>query len=114
MNTPYKQLCVWPSALLDGSTIEDFVQFFKDELGVRVQFEAEIKTLPDLDEDENPISDTGGRTDIFFYIHEDDTHKFAIPRLTLGIRWWEDVIKYNNNSSHLYSKEFIETHQPTW
>jgi hypothetical protein len=39
--------------------------------------------------------------------------KFAVPRLSLGIRWWEDVIKYNDNS-HLYPLEFIEANPPKW
>jgi hypothetical protein len=45
--------------------------------------------------------------------HDEDVTKFAVPRLSLGIRWWEDVIKYNDNS-HLYPKEFIEANPPKW
>jgi hypothetical protein len=31
----------------------------------------------------------------------------------MGIRWWEDVIVYNDNS-HLYPEEFIQENPPTW
>jgi hypothetical protein len=48
-----------------------------------------------------------------FYVHDEDVSGFAVPRLSMGIRWWEDVIKYNDNS-HLYPTEFIEQHPPKW
>ena len=84
------------------------------ELGVRIKYHTEVETLPDLDERGNPVPDTGGRNDIFFFVHSDDIAKFAAPRLVMGIRWWEDVIKYNDNSKHLYTPEFIEANPVTW
>jgi len=38
---------------------------------------------------------------------------FAVPRLKMGIRWWEDTVGYNDNS-HLYTKEFVAAHPLTW
>jgi hypothetical protein len=70
-------------------------------------------TNPDLDERSRPIAATGGRSDVFFYIHDEDITKFAVPRLGLGIRWWEDVVHYNNNS-HLYSKEILDKYSVKW
>jgi hypothetical protein len=109
----FNQLCVWPGTSLDGNTPQDLVNFFKDELNARVQFEQTVLTNPDLDENGNIIKDTGGRCDLFFYIHDDDISHFAIPRLKLGIRWWEDVVSYNNGS-HLYSKEILEKYLIKW
>jgi hypothetical protein len=82
-------------------------------MGVRVEYKTTLLTNPDLDAKGNPEPDTGGRHDVFFYIHDEDAMKFAVPRLSLGIRWWEDVIKYNDNS-HLYPLEFIEANPPKW
>jgi hypothetical protein len=31
----------------------------------------------------------------------------------MGIRWWEDVVGYNNNR-HLYTEEFINAHSLNW
>jgi len=31
----------------------------------------------------------------------------------MGIRWWEDVVKYNSNE-HLYTEEFLEAHPTAW
>jgi hypothetical protein len=31
----------------------------------------------------------------------------------MGIRWWEDVIKYNDNSN-LYPNEFLQSHPAIW
>ena len=110
----FTQLCVWPGVLLGDSSIEEFESFFMSELGVRIKYHTEVETLPDLDERGNPVPDTGGRNDIFFFVHSDDIAKFAAPRLVMGIRWWEDVIKYNDNSKHLYTPEFIEANPVTW
>lgn len=110
----FKQLCVWPGTLLEDSQIQDFENFFLEEMGVRVKHEKTLQTNPDFDTNGRPVPETGGRSDVFFRIHDEDVNKFAIPRLNLGIRWWEDVIKYNEGNAHLYPQEFIEAHPPTW
>lgn len=110
---PFRQLCVLQGVQVGADHIDEFVEIMKDKFGVRVKYEAEVLTNPDLDGNGNPVPDTGGRTDLMFYVHAEDTMKFAVPRLQAGIRWWEDVVKYNNNS-YLYSKEFLEDHPPMW
>ena len=109
----YNQLCVWPGTVLGDATVADFEEFFLDCFNVRIKYKCEVTTLPDLDNRGMPIAETGGRTDQFFYIHSEDIGKFALPRLQAGIRWWEDVIKYNDNS-HLYLPQFIKENPPTW
>ena len=109
----FKQLCVWQGTVLGDSTPADLEKFFLDEMGVRVKYHTEVETLPDVDEDSNPVPDTGGRNDLFFYVHDEDVMKFAVPRLQMGIRWWEDVVGYNKNA-HLYTQEFLEANPLTW
>ncbi len=109
----YKQLCVWPGTVLGDSTPADLEKFFLEELNTRVKYHTEVKTLPDLDESGNAVPETGGRTDLFFYVHSEDIGHFAVPRLGMGIRWWEDVVGYNNNK-HLYTEEFLNAHPLTW
>lgn len=109
----FNQLCVWPATTLGSNTPQDLVDFFQDEFNTRIQFEQEVITNPDLDENGNEVEDTGGRCDLFFYVHDDDIASFALPRLQMGIRWWEDVISYNDNS-HLYSKEILDKYPVTW
>ena len=109
----FKQLCVWPGTTIDGSTPADLENFFFEEMGVRVKYHGEVTTLPDINEDGTPDFNTGGRNDLFFLVHDEDIANFAVPRLKMGIRWWEDVIKYNNNS-HLYTPEFLEANPATW
>ena len=113
MEPGFNQLCVWPGCVVGEEEAQDFERFFLDEFGVKVKYLAEIKTKPDLDENGEVVPDTGGRNDLFFYLHDDNVGGFAIQRLQMGIRWWEDVIKYNDNS-HLYPAEFIEQYPPTW
>ncbi len=110
----FNQLCVWPGCIVGEEKIEDFESFFLSEFGVKIKYLTEIVTKPDLDDSGQEVPGTGGRNDLFFYMHDDHLASFAIQRLQMGIRWWEDVIKYNDNSSHLYPAEFIEAHPPTW
>jgi hypothetical protein len=109
----FAQLCVWPGTVLGDSTPQDLENFFLEEMNTRIKYHTEFQTQPDLDSNGNPIPETGGRNDLFFYVHSDDIGHFAVPRLKMGIRWWEDVIKYNDNS-HLYTEDFIQANPTTW
>jgi hypothetical protein len=109
----FTQLCVWPGTVLGDNTIQDLENFFLQEMKTRIKYHAEVKTLPDVDSDNNPIPETGGRNDLFFFVHSDDVQHFALPRLQMGIRWWEDVVGYNNNR-HLYTEEFLKNNPTTW
>jgi hypothetical protein len=109
----YRQLCVWEGTLLGNTTVEEFEKYFKDTFDVRVKFAEEVITQPDLDDNGNPEPETGGRHDLLFYIHQDDISKFAVERLSYGIRWWEAVVSYNNQA-YLYSKEILDKYPVRW
>ena len=85
----YVQVCVWSATVVGANNIEEFEQFFLDEMNTRVQYLEEIETGPDY-KDGRPVPDTGGRNDLFFAVHKDDVMNFAVPRLAMGIRWIED------------------------
>ena len=110
MEKEFKQLCVMTATLCDDP--EGFEKAFKD-LGFTVKFAEVTLTNPDYDGEGQPIPETGGRSDILFYIASDEILKFAILRLGMGIRWWEDVVSYNNHSSW-YKKEILDKYPVTW
>ena len=112
-NNNYTQLCVWQGITLEGSSVQELEEFFLEKFNTRIKYHTEVKTQPDLDKDGNPIPETGGRNDLFFYAHSDDLEHFAVPRLHAGIRWWEDVVVYNDNR-YLYTEEFIAANPLTW
>ena len=111
----FKQLCVWQGINLPKEEYEDFVAFFGDELETRIKLAEVVLTNPDLDGDGNPVPETGGRSDILFYVHDEDVAGFALKRLQLdgAPRWWEDVVSYNNNS-HLYNQEVLDKYGVKW
>jgi len=109
----YNQLCVWPATVVGKDDVKDLENFFKEEMDVRVKYKTEVLTNPDLDGDGNEVPDTGGRNDLFFYVHDDDIGKFAVPRLSMGIRWYEDVVSYNDGA-YLYPQSFLEENPITW
>ena len=86
----------------------NILEFFKDDMGVEIKFETEVKTLPDTP----GCTETGGRNDLFFYIADDDIGKFAVPRFSMGVRWWEDVL--GNGNGKLYPTEVLERYSKTW
>ena len=106
------QLCVWQGTTLGEDTAENFVAFMKKEFDVRIKFDSVQITRPDRDRSGDRIPETGGRSDIFFYVHSGDVMKFAIPRLTAGIRWWEDVLA--GGGAYLYAPQFLKSHPKTW
>lgn len=113
MDINYTQLCCWPGTTLGEITTEQFEKDMFEIFNVKVKFAEITTTLPDKDKNGNNIPNTGGRSDLLFHIHNEDIQKFATARLVAGIRWWEDVIKYNDNS-HLYTSEILKKYKPTW
>ena len=105
MKNQFNQLCVLQGCLMPKGGAKELESFFKDEMGVTIKYETEVKTLPDE-------TGPGGRNDLFFYIADDDISKFAVPRLSMGIRWWEDVL--GNGGGNLYTEEFLEKYPKTW
>lgn len=94
INEGFGIVCVWPSTLMPEaesreSSIEEFEKFFLDNLQVRVQFLEQIFTKPDKGD---VSGETGGRSDIFFALHNEDVAKFTLPRFQYDIRWLEDVV----------------------
>ena len=107
----FNQLCVMEGTLFPEGGVDEFHKFFEDEMGVRVKFENQIKTLPDM-KDGEPVPETGDRNDLFFYIHDDDIGKFSVPRLSMGIKWWEDVLL--NGNGKLYDEDVLNAYPTTW
>ena len=108
MENQFNQLCVLQGTIMPEGGAKELEAFFKNEMGVTVKFETEVKTLPD----KPGCTETGGRNDVFFYIADDDIGKFAVPRLQMGIRWWEDVL--GNGNGKLYPEEILEKYPKTW
>ena len=103
----FNQVCVWEGTIVGKEEIQNFEKWISDEFGVRVKYCEEVNTLPTPDEE-----GTGGRNDLFFRIHDEDVTKFAVPRLLVGIRWWEDVL--GNGNGVLYPQETLEKYPKTW
>ena len=76
--TKFEQVCVWPFTLCPPKDAPSFEQFFADKFGVRVRYIGENKV-------------NNKQTDTLFYIASEDIGKFAVPRMSIGIRWLEDV-----------------------
>lgn len=108
----YTQLCVWPGTYLGDTSIEDFENYFKEQHGVRVKFAEETVTLPDVD-DGKVVEGTGGRQDILFFVHSEDIPKFAVIKLQMGVRWWEDIVSYNNHANW-YKQEILDKYPVRW
>ena len=67
-------------------------------------------TLPDLEDRDHPLPETGGRHDLFFAFHNLDIARVAVPRLMYGIRWWSDVVDNEWNHMPLENKSNYREH----
>ena len=111
---PFTQLCVWQGCLVGNTPgqIADFEKFMAENYeGTRIKYAEEVKTLPSV-VNGKAIPDSGGRNDLLFFVHSEDLGKFAVPRLQVGIRWWEDVLL--NGGGVLYPDEILEKYPSTW
>jgi len=99
----YSQVCVWPDTYLDNDDeSQDIrVQLFEDHMDhafdIRVQFLEEFMT-----------SDDPPRFALIFAVHHDDLAKFALPRLSCGIRWVEDATDTLNRGGFNYPERIRE------
>ena len=103
----FNQLCVWEGTIVGKGNAQDFEKWLMEEFNVRAKYVEEILTLPT-----EGVQGTGGRNDLFFYIHDEDIMKFAVKRLALGIRWWEDVL--GNGNGVLYPETILNKYPQTW
>ena len=108
MDNQFEQIVVWTGTTLGNSGPEDFEEFFKEE-GFRIQFAKQFMTLPDPGEDPR---ESGGRSDILFYIHNQDIPKFSVWRLQHGMRWWEDYL--DNGSDKIVPVEILDEFKYNW
>ena len=107
-----QQVLVWEGTVVGQSEVKNFTDWFKEEFGVECTYLEEVKTLPDKDKSGNPISETGGRNDLFFSVKSEDSGKIAVKRLAFGMRWWEDVLK--NGGGVLYTLDILEKYPKGW
>jgi len=110
----FKQVCVWPGCVVNDDAKDGFEEILLEKMGVRTQFLEMIKTLPDVQDRKEENPETGGRSDTFFAVHEEDVGKFAVPRLSLGIRWIEDATSEANGypSNPIYPPRVLK--YKTW
>ena len=103
----FNQVCVWEGTVVGKEEVKNFEEWIQNEFGVRAKYCEEVETLPTPGEE-----GTGGRNDLFFRVHNDDVQKFSVPRLLVGIRWWEDVL--GNGNGVLYPQEILTKYPKTW
>jgi hypothetical protein len=103
----FSQVCVWEGTVVGADDIKTFEDWVQDVWKVRAKYCEEVLTLPTPG-----VEGTGGRNDLFFRIHDEDIQKFAVPRISIGVRWWEDVL--GNGNEELYPQGILEKYPKTW
>lgn len=108
MKNPFTQLCVWEGTVLDGVSPQEFETEMSKLFNARFKFADEVITKGSESRHEE-----GGRHDLLFYVHTDDICSFAAKRFQFGIRWWEDVVKYNDGA-YRYNDEILKKYPVQW
>lgn len=109
----FSQVCIMTGALVRNDLIADFEGMFLERFKLHIQFLETIVTAPDM-KNGHPIPGSGGRHDAFFAIKEGQVlfGRFAIERLTMGIRWIEDGVSKTNGGGALWPERI--KHYVTW
>lgn len=109
MDNKFNQLCVWEGVTLGNDTIDNFEKFFLNNLNTKIKYCETVITKGSFERNEE-----GGRSDILFYVHDDDIQMFALKRFNYeGIRWWEDVVSYNDGA-YKYDREILDKYPVRW
>lgn len=98
----FSQVCIWEGTTLGKHTPQEMLEYISQNCGgARLHYLEQVTTNPDPGDTDLKA---GGRVDQVFAVHRDDTAKFAVPRLSLGIRWIEDI--FGNGHGHRYPNRF--------
>ena len=100
------QLCIWPGTVVGEDEVTNFEKWFKEDFDVEVAYLTEFETLPGQ-------GGPGGRNDVLFeLIFPEDVQKFAVKRLSFGIRWWEDYL--DNGNDEIVPQEILDKYPYGW
>lgn len=106
---PFSQAVSWPGTTIGAGTPDQLEEFIAETFsGTRAKYIGCFLTKPDVDRFGESVPDTGGRSDLCFYVHEDDMGKFAVQRLQFNMRWVDDVIANEKarGTASIYVQEF--------
>ena len=113
-----RQICVWEGTIFNdegraptAEEIKNFENFMLAETGCHIKYLETVITLPDRDENNNLVPETGGRHDVFVTVRDKDLPKFAMKRMLYGIKWWEDVLGHGNGV--IYPQEVLNRYPVT-
>lgn len=105
----YKQVCVIHNMNLPSTRYETFNKTLASVFNLTkdIRIIGVIETLPGA-------GGPGGRSDLFFIVHEDDIEKLCNnQRISYGIRWWEDVLfNLSPQEQEIYPKAFRQQYPP--
>ena len=103
----YSILCAWPATTVGADEKEKVIEFFNEQFELTHPIIPVGVVITDPDRvNGKKVEGTGGRHDFMFFVHDADIPRFAVPRLMMGIRWWEDVV--GDKSHKIYPKEFLK------
>jgi len=107
----YPVVAVMPGTILENGK-ESVLQELVGNCGGKhpVLLIGSAVTLPDMEDRDHPLPETGGRHDLFFCFHTLDIMRVAVPRLAYGIRWWSDVVDNEWNKMSLEAKANYREH----
>ena len=96
----YSTVAVIPGCVVFQEECENTIDEFAKTLGCKhpILIIGTATTRPNVEEQDHPLPESGGRHDFFFSFHNLDIMRVAVPRLAFGVRWWEDVVdnEWNN------------------
>jgi len=105
----YEQACVIHGLICETKEDQEkIINYLLEKYDIHAKFGDCVVTNGSKERKEE-----GGRHDVIFLVNSKDIDKVSAIKCYLGIRWWEDVVSYNNNA-YLYSKEILNKYPVRW
>lgn len=98
-------LCVWEGCLVDLDQYEDFKEFLEGESSTPIS----VNCLSQFES--NMVNPNGSNRQDFFFEIDGDLAGIVIPRLSIGFRWFEDVVNDNPDLAYFANEELVPASQ---
>lgn len=103
-------LCVWPACLVEKSQYEEFSDFLKNTVCGGAE---DIEFLPITGLVSNDRNPDGSLREDFFFEVRGDIGPFIIPRIGLGVKWYEDYVANNPGLTYQVDGETVSVRDLT-
>jgi len=102
-------LVVWEACIV-GDDAPKFINWIQDQFDINAEYAEEYVTVPTI-KNGKPVTGTGGRNDVLFWVDKKDISHFCFAKIQIGARWYEDVVSPVNGGGAILPEYIREKYK---